>query len=75
VSAVSPETFSKFYGVKRASYEELFNVLGGEVWDGGSRLKHEFDFYYTDIVVADVPGLVNSLESKGGMCIPKTQDS
>ena len=73
-SMVSPETLSRFYGVKRASYEELFNVLGGEVWAGETRLKREFDFYYTDIVVADVPGLLNSLESKGGVCISVSRD-
>jgi hypothetical protein len=73
-STVNPETLSRFYGVKRTSYEELFNVLGGEVWAGEARLKHEFDFYYTDIVVADVPGLVNSLEGVGGVCVSVSRD-
>jgi len=73
-SAVSPETLSRFYGVKRASYEELFNMLGGEVWAGEARLKREFDFYHTDIIVADVPGLVNSLESRGGVCVSVSRD-
>jgi hypothetical protein len=44
-------------------------VLGGEVWAGEARLKREFDFYHTDMLVADIPGLVDSLESKGGMCV------
>jgi len=66
---VSPETLSRFYGVKKSSYEELLKVFGGEVWAGEARLKREFDFYYTDVVLADVPGLVNSLESKGDVCI------
>jgi hypothetical protein len=71
---VSPETLSRFYGVKKSSHEELLRVLGNEVWVSEARLKREFDFYYTDIVVADVPGLVNSLESKGGVCISVSRD-
>lgn len=54
-------------GVKRSNYEELFKILSSEVWIGEARLKREFGFYYTDIVVADIPGLVNSLESKDGV--------
>jgi hypothetical protein len=74
-SAVSPETLSRFYGVKKSSYEELLRVLGNEVWAGEARLKREFDFYHTDIVVADIPGLVNSLESKGGVCVSVSRDT
>lgn len=61
---VSPETLLRFYGVTRSSYEELFKVLGNMVWTNDVRLKRRFDFHYTgtDIVVADTPGLVNSLE-------------
>ena len=73
-SAVSPETLSRFYGVKKSSYEELLRVLGNEVWASEARLKREFDFYYTDVVLADVPGLVNSLENKGGVCISVSRD-
>jgi hypothetical protein len=71
---VSPETLSRFYGVKKSSYEELLRVLGNEVWVGEARFKREFDFYHTDIVVADIPGLVNSLESKGGVCVSVSRD-
>jgi hypothetical protein len=49
MTPVSPETLSRFYGVKKTSYEELLRVLGGEVWAGGARLKREFDFCYTQI--------------------------
>jgi hypothetical protein len=63
---VSPETLSMFYGVRRFGYEELLKVFGGEVWASEARLKREFDFYYTDIVLSDLPGLVNSLEGVGG---------
>ncbi|MCC6024133.1 MAG: hypothetical protein LM600_05475 [Thaumarchaeota archaeon] len=73
-SAVSPETLSRFYGVKRSGYEEFFKVFGSEIWVGEARLKREFDFYYTDIIVADIPGLANSLESKGGVCISVSRD-
>ena len=30
-SSVNPETLSRFYGVKKSSYEELLRVLGNEV--------------------------------------------
>ncbi|MCC6005026.1 MAG: hypothetical protein LM590_11890 [Thermofilum sp.] len=73
-STVSSETLSRFYGVKKSSYEELLRVLGDEVWVGEARLKREFDFYHTDIIVADIPGLVNSLENKGGVCISVSRD-
>ena len=68
-STVRPETLSRFYRVKKSGYEEFSKVFGSELWVGEARLKHEFDFYHTDIVVSDIPGLVNSLENKGGMCI------
>jgi hypothetical protein len=71
---VSSETLSRFYGVKKSSYEELLKVFNSEVWASEARLKREFDFYHTDIVVADIPGLVNSLENKGGVCISVSRD-
>jgi hypothetical protein len=71
---VSPETLSRFYSVKKSSYEELLRVLGNEVWVGEARLKREFDFYHTDIVVADIPGLVNSIENKSGVCVSASRD-
>jgi len=74
MTPVSPETLSKFYGVKKSSYEELHKVFNNEVWVGEARLKREFDFYYTDIVVADIPGLVNSLENKSGVCVSVSRD-
>ena len=73
-STVSPETLSKFYGVKRSGYEEFFKVFGSEVWVGEARLKREFDFYHTDILVADIPGLTNYLENKGGVCVSVSRD-
>jgi hypothetical protein len=71
---VSPETLSRFYGVKKVGYEELFKVFSGEVWVGEARLKREFDFYHTDIVV-DIPGLVNSLKNKSGVCVSVSRDT
>ena len=69
-STVSPETLSRFYGVKKSSHEELLRVLGNEVWVGEARPEREFDFYHTDIVVADTPGLANSLGNKSSVLIP-----
>ena len=74
MTPVSPETLSRFYGVKRSSYEELLKVFGSGVWASEARLKREFDFYYTDIVLSDLPGLANSLEDMGGICISVSRD-
>jgi hypothetical protein len=73
-SIVSPETLSKHYGVRKSSYGEVLEVFGGEVWVGEARLRREFDFYHTDIVLSDLPGLVNSLESVGGVCVSVSRD-
>ena len=73
-STVSPETLSRFYGVKKSSYEELLKVFNSEVWASEARLKRQFDFYHTDIIVADIPGLVNSIENKSGVCISVSRD-
>jgi hypothetical protein len=73
-STVSPETLSRFYGVKKSGYEELLRVFNNGVWVGEARLKREFDFYHTDIVVADIPGLVNSIENKSGVCVSVSRD-
>ena len=40
-STVSAETLSKFYGVKRAGYEELLKVFGCETWAGETKLRQE----------------------------------
>jgi hypothetical protein len=74
MTPVNPETLSRFYGVKKSSHEELLKVFNNEVWASEARLKREFDFYHTDIVVADIPGLVNSLENKGGICVSVSRD-
>ena len=39
-----------------------------------SKAQAEFDFYHTDIVVANVSGLVNSLEGVGGVCVSVSRD-
>jgi len=62
------------HGVKKSSHEELLKVFNNEVWASKARLEWEFDFYHTNIVVADIPGLVNSLENKGSMCVSVSRD-
>jgi hypothetical protein len=64
-SIVNPKTLSKHYGVRKSSYREVLKEFGCEVWVGEARPRREFDFYRTDIVLSDLPGLVNSLESVG----------
>ena len=40
-------------------------MFSSEAWAVEARLRREFDFYHTDIVLSDLPGFVNSLEGKG----------
>jgi len=69
VSPVSAETLLRFYSVRRSSYEDILRIIDCEIWVGEVKLKREFDFYYTDIVLSDTPGLVNSIGDNGGICI------
>jgi hypothetical protein len=41
---MNPEILSRFYDVKKSSYEELLKVFNSEIWASEVRLKREFDF-------------------------------
>jgi DNA helicase HerA-like ATPase len=73
----SQETLQQFFGVKKASYEELLKIFGGKVFASEARLRRGYDFWFTDFAVADIPGLVNGLASngtRGGICIAVSKD-
>jgi len=73
----SQETLQQFFGVKKASYEDLLKVFGGKVFASEARLRRSYDFWFTDFGVSDLPGLVNELASmnlRGGICIAVSKD-
>lgn len=71
----SPDTLKSFFGVSKSSYEDLLKVFGGGVRASDARLKSSFDFWFTDVVVSDLPGLVNSLgDEVGGVCVSVSRD-
>ena len=74
---ISQETLQQFFGVRKASYEELLKVFGERVFASEARLRRSYDFWFTDFGVSDLPGLVNELANsgtKGGVCIAVSKD-
>ncbi|MEM1694697.1 MAG: ATP-binding protein, partial [Ignisphaera sp.] len=70
---ISIDTLKNFFGVSRASYDEILQLFNNEIYASEARLKKSFDFWFIDIIVSDIPGLVNSLEV-GGVCIGVSRD-
>ncbi|MEM4958403.1 MAG: ATP-binding protein [Nanopusillaceae archaeon] len=73
-TSVSMDTLKNFFGVSRASYDSILQLFSNEIHVSEARLKNSFDFWFTDIVVSDIPGLVNSLEAVGGVCVGVSRD-
>ena len=74
---VSQETLQRFFGVRKASYEELLKIFGEKVCVSEARLRRSYDFWFTDFAVSDIPGLVNGLANsglKGGICVAVSKD-
>ncbi|MEM2579180.1 MAG: ATP-binding protein [Desulfurococcaceae archaeon] len=74
-TSVSADTLRNYFGVSRASYMDILKLFNSELYASDARLKNSFDFLFTDAVVSDIPGLVNSLEAVGGVCISASRDS
>ena len=73
-ASVSKESLSFFFGVEDKKYDELFRNFGREVWSGEARPKSEKHFYFADLSINDVAGIVNSLKILGGLCIGVSSD-
>ncbi len=71
---VSMETLKDLFGVSKAGYDDLLKLFGNEVRASEARLKSSFDFWFVDLAVSDLPGLVNSLEDVGGVCVSVSRD-
>jgi len=71
---VSIDTLKNYFGISRASYDSILQLFNNEIHVSEARLKSSFDFWFTDIVVSDIPGLVNSLEFPGGVCVGVSRD-
>jgi len=73
----SQETLQQFFGVKKASYEDLLKIFSGKVFASEARLRRSHDFWFIDFSIADLPGLVNELANSGtkeGVCIAVSKD-
>ncbi|MEM4676163.1 MAG: DUF87 domain-containing protein, partial [Nitrososphaerota archaeon] len=68
------DTLKSFFSVSKSTYDSLLHLFNNEIYVSDARLKSHFDFWFTDIIVSDVPGLVNSLEFPGGVCISVSRD-
>jgi DNA helicase HerA-like ATPase/DNA-binding transcriptional ArsR family regulator len=75
---VSGETLQRFFGVRRASLEELLGLLGGgTLYVAEARLRRAQDFWFSDYGITDLPGLVNQLAeagTRGGVCVAVSRD-
>jgi len=73
-SSVSPETLSRFFGVSRASPEDILGVFGGEVYVAEARLKRSRDFWWSSFSLLDLPGIAGYLPSRAAICISFSRD-
>lgn len=71
---VSVDTLKNYFGISKASLDSVLQLFNNEIHVSDARLKNSFDFWFTDTVVSDIPGLVNSLEHVGGVCIGVSRD-
>jgi len=71
---VSIDTLKNFFGISKTSYDEILQLFNNEIYVSEARLKNSFDFWFTDIVISDVAGIVNSLEVVGGVCVGVSRD-
>ncbi|MEM4481629.1 MAG: DUF87 domain-containing protein, partial [Desulfurococcaceae archaeon] len=71
---ISIDTLKNFFGVSKASYNSILQLFNSEIHASDARLKNCFDFWFTDIVVSDIAGLVNSLNSVSGVCVSIARD-
>ncbi|MEM4485882.1 MAG: ATP-binding protein [Zestosphaera sp.] len=70
----SSDTLKNFFGVSKASHDSVLQLFNNEVYVSEARLKNSFDFWFTDVVITDLAGLVNSLEGVGGVCVGVSRD-
>ena len=67
-------TLRGYFGVREKSYEDLFKMFGGFVWVAEFRLKQFKDAWFSDLIISDLPGLINSLNFLGGICVSVSRD-
>lgn len=71
---VHPTTLRVFFGVREKSYGDLLKLFGGVVWVAEFKLKRGDDVWFSDLIISDLPGLVNSLSFPGGVCVSVSKD-
>jgi DNA helicase HerA-like ATPase len=70
-----PTTLRTFFGVRERGYGDLLKLFGGVLWVADFRLKRVDDAWFSDLIISDLPGLVNSLDSPGGICVSVSRSS
>jgi hypothetical protein len=70
-----PTTLKTFFGVRERGYGDLLKLFGGVLWIADFRLKRVDDAWFSDLIISDLPGLVNSLDSPGGICVSVSRSS
>lgn len=69
-----PATLRGFFGVYEKSYEDFLKIFKGVVWVAESRLKRSSELWFSDLIISDLPGLINSLNFPGGVCVSVSKD-
>ncbi|MEM2018990.1 MAG: hypothetical protein QXM34_04450, partial [Zestosphaera sp.] len=69
-----PATLRGFFGVYERSYGDLLKTFKGVVWVAESRLKRSNELWFSDLIISDLPGLINSLSFPGGVCVSVSRD-
>ncbi|MFN3268818.1 MAG: hypothetical protein ACK416_06135, partial [Zestosphaera sp.] len=58
---VYPATLRGYFGVSEKSYEDLLKIFKEVVWVADFRLKRHSELWFSDLIISDLPGLINSL--------------
>lgn len=69
-----PATLRGFFGVYEKNYGDFLKIFKGVVWVAESRLKRSNELWFSDLIISDLPGLVNSLNFPGGVCVSVSKD-
>ncbi|MEO3993836.1 MAG: DUF87 domain-containing protein [Desulfurococcaceae archaeon TW002] len=70
-----PATLRGYFGVSEKSYEDLLKIFKGVAWVAEFRLKRCNELWFSDLIISDLPGLINSLGFPGGVCVSVSRSS
>lgn len=67
-------TLRGFFGVYEKNYGDLLKIFRGVAWVAESRLKRSNELWFSDLIISDLPGLIDSLSFSGGVCVSVSKD-